>query len=185
MRNDIFELSENLEILTNEKFGYNNYSLFGIKLFESVDLIDKDLIISTRMEPLPENSKNLILGDNEKVYITQNNVKREYTLDERITAITENQGRLFTNGRFGYGIKGKKIVEFIIPEYIVKKFSQINRENIEEKFGNADFIKEDYDYQHGELMNTYYIYESRKMKIELDEWDNEIDLIILGEELNK
>lgn len=185
MSSDIFELSENLEILTNQKFAFNNYSLFGIKLFDSADTINKDLITSTTMEPLPENSESWSLGEHNKVYITQNNMKREYTLDERIIAIKENQGRLFINGNFAYGIKDKKVVEFIIPEYKIKQFSKINRENIEEKFGKADFVKEDYDYQHGELMNTYYIYKSIKMKIELDEWDNEIDLIILGEELKR
>lgn len=185
MSSDIFELSENLEILTNQKFAFNNYSLFGVKLFESVDTINKDLITSTTMEPLPENSESWSLGNNNKVYITQNNMKREYTLDERIIAIKENQGRLFINGNFAYGIKDKKVVEFIIPEYKIKQFSKINRENIQQKFGKADFEEEDYDYQHGELMNTYYIYTSRKMKIKLDEWDNEIDFIIIGEELKR
>lgn len=185
MDNDIFELTENLEILTNQKLTFNNYSLFGVKLLDNIDSINKDLITSTRMEPLPENSKNWSLEENEKVYITQHNVKREYTLDERIRAIKENQGRLFTNEKFGFGIIDKKVVEFIIPEYKIKQLSKINRDNIEEKFGKADFVEEDYDYQHSELMNTFYIYTSRKMKIVLDEWDNKINFIFLGEELNK
>ena len=180
-----FELTIDLEILTNQKLTYNEYSLFGVRLSDSVELIDYNIITGTRMEPLPENSSNWSLGENDKVYIVQNNIKREYTLAERIKSIKENQGRLFTNENFGYGVKNGKVIEFIIPEYRIKKFQRVNRDNLKIIFGEPDCVEEDYDYQHGALMNNYYIYKSRKMKIKLDEWDNEIDLIILGEEITE
>jgi len=185
MNHKVFELTENLDILTDQNLTFKEFCLFGVKLFDDVNSINMKIITSTRMESLPENSNNWSLDENEKVYIFQNNVKREFKLCERIESVINNSGRLFTFEKYGYGIKNRKVVEFIIPEYRIKNFKIVNRKNIEFKFGKPDLKKEDYDYQHGELMSTYYFYESKKMKIELDELDNEINFIFLGEELKK
>ncbi len=183
--NEIFELTKDLNCLTNEELRFNQYTVYGVKLFDTVNAINLNLISGTRMEPMPENSTNWRLDLDDKVYIVQNNIEREYTLNERIESVKNSKGRLFTSDRYGYGVMDGKVIEFIIPKRRIKEFQNVNRENIETTFGKADFVKEDYDYQHGALMNNYYIYESRKMKIKLDERNNEIDLIFLGEEIKK
>ena len=58
---------------------------------------------------------------------------------------------------------------------------KIGKKKIEEKFGKASKIEEDYEETDGELWNTNYFYESRNMIINFFEPDNEINFINIGQ----
>ncbi|GGP05262.1 hypothetical protein GCM10010992_20760 [Cloacibacterium rupense] len=179
---NIYEFFENPRILCNEDYTYKNFSFEGIKLYDYIDLIPNELIEDTRLEKLPENISHSYLKDG-KTYYVLNNLEKEYELTDRIKSVKENGGRLFSKSGIGYGINNGKVVEIILLEYKLNFFNDVNKNNISEIFGKFDAENEDYDYQHGALMNTLYKYLSRKLEIELDEWDNKVKLIKIGEEL--
>lgn len=178
----IYEFFENPKILCNELNTYKNFSFDGVTLYDYVDSIPNELIEDTRLEKLPENISNSYLK-NGKTYYKENNLEVEYTLADRIKSVKENGGRLFSKSGVGYGIENSQVKEIILLEFKLNFFINVNKSNIIDVFGEYDKELEDYDYQHGELMNSMYSYSSRKLEIEIDEWDNKIKIIIIGEKL--
>ncbi len=178
------EITENHKILFNNKITPLEYKLFGIQLNDSVNKIDLSAVQTTTLEKLPDDAKGWSYRNGTTYYLVGKN-EFEYKLADRIKTVIEKDGVLHMKSGIKYRIENKKIVEFRIDGELLKKYKIIPKENIEKFFGEADSIEEDYDYQHGELMQTIYTFKNNLMRIFYDEWDNEIDGINIGIPLNR
>ncbi len=177
------ELSENPEILFDSDIASDQLSFFGIYLGDKVDSLNISNIKTTSMEKAPAFANSLSYHDGKVFYHVDDN-EIEYLLQDRIVNVFENNGWIHMNNGAKYRIRDKVIVEFALHDKLITPYKLIKKQNIEDKFGKADKIKETYENYDGSLFYTDYIYVERQFRVHFQDWDKEINGINIGESLN-
>lgn len=186
-KKDDREITTNPDILFNSDIDTTEIKVHGLKLQDDADLIPLDKVSTTTFEKVPTDFLHFPNGvakqswkDNKVFYESPNGIK-EHLLTDRINSVLDFGGILHMKSGAKYVIRDRRIIGIGIHQGILTPYKKIGKKKIEEKFGKASKIEEDYEETDGELWNTNYFYESRNMIINFFEPDNEINFINIGQ----
>jgi len=180
------DVTTNPDILFNSDVPTSEIKVHGLKLHDKADLIPVDQISTTTFEKYHVDGLRFSNGEtrgswkNSKVYYESEDGEKEYLLEDRIKSVLDFGGILHMKSGAKYVIRDKRIIGIGIHKNIVTPYKKIPKSKIQNKFGKASRIEEDYEQTDGELWNTNYFYESRNMMISFFEPDSEIDFINIG-----
>ncbi len=180
------EVSVNPDILFNPYVDKYNIKAHGLKLKDNANLIPLEKVSTTTYEKppmdintLPEGGSGLTWKNN-KVFYKSSQGQKEYMLANRIKSILDDGGILHMKSGAKYVVRDKIIIGIRVHGDLVKPYQKIPKHKIENKFGKASRIKEDYEQTDGALWNTNYYYDSREMVVSFFEPDNKINYINFG-----
>jgi hypothetical protein len=185
-KNDNREITINPDILFNSDIDSSEIKVHGLKLQDRTDLIPLDQVSTTTFEKAPNDvlyfpdGTTRLSWENNKVYYESSNGLKEYPLSDRINSVLACGGILHIKSGAKYVIRDRTIIGIGIHGNIVKPYQKIPKKKIEQKFGKASKIEEDYEQTDGELWNTYYFYETRNIFINFFEPEKKINIINLG-----
>jgi hypothetical protein len=176
------EISYNPSILFDTTISGKQLFFFGIRLGDTIEKIRHENIRTTSMEKIPAIATSSSYHD-EKAFYFVDGKEIEFELTDRIISIFENNGWLHMDTGAKYRIRDKVVVEFALHDKLLDPYKKIQKNNIENKFGMADKIKENWENYDGTLFDTDYIYSDRQIRIHFQDWDKEIVGINIGETL--
>lgn len=178
------EITLNPSILFDNSVTSDRLSFYQIYLGDSSNKIELNNVVDTTLEKFPNNATSRSWHDGKTFYFI-NNEEFEYKLNDRISSVLNDSGWIHLRNGIKYRIENKIIVEFTIHGDFLNFYKNIQKKDIEKKFGKADKIVENWENYDGTLFNTDFIYEKRKIRIRFQDWDKEINGINIGESLNK
>ncbi|KAF2508425.1 hypothetical protein EYY60_14945 [Flavobacterium zhairuonense] len=176
------DISSNPSILFDTSISCDKLSVYNIFLGDSANKINIENIATTTMEKLPVNATASSWCDNKTFYYIDNE-EIEYKLVDRINTVLNNSGWIHLKNGIKYRVLDKIVVEFAIHGEFLNFYKNIPKNDIENKFGKADKVIENWENYDGTLFNTDYIYSERKIRIYFQDWDKEINGINIGESL--
>ena len=173
------EISKNPAVLYNASIPVTKLQLLRRSLYESASSLDLAKVIDAAGRN-PDGVTGCSYRDG-RVFYTQGGVEKEYLLSERITAVIEHGGWLTFPESYKFRIKYGKIVELAVHGGVLAAYQQLSKTDIPKHFGEPDYI--DVFEQHGDPMDTTFVYHQRKLRVSHDDWNNKISMVNIGESL--
>src|SRR5574337_810722 len=176
------ELTNNPELIFDQKITAQDFRFFGIKIGDNQDLIDRSKIIHTTFEPMHPDAKNGIWKNGRTYYKDKKGQELEYFLEDRIEAIhKQGFGNLFT-AEGPYVIKNRIVVGFAINNNgrLDNFYKNIPMNKIQLKFGKPNEIIAKPEPVDHAFTYFEYKYPKREMRVFFDDWDKCITNIVIG-----
>jgi hypothetical protein len=174
------ELSLHPHLLFDLTFSAKELWFLGNRLGDPARSIDVQRISNADMMPFPAGATVARYKD-KKTYYSMNDQWIEYPLAERITAALNAHGWLRTQDGINYRIRHSRIVEVRITTPLLDYYQTITKADIQDRFGPADQVIEQYD-DLG-IDTTRFVYHERMMRIYYRDWTSKIEGINIGESL--
>src|SRR5581483_9634591 len=133
-----FELTENPSILFQKNVLATDIEVFGLKLFDSCDLLNIEAVDSITLEKAPTGVTQLFEGDGKSWHYRLNGQKMEFTFEDRYKSVIAWGGCLHLKNNISLVIDERKIVGIRIYCRIFNFYSDIKKGEIEILLGKAD-----------------------------------------------
>ncbi len=156
---DYFELKNNPKVLYKPTLSPINLYLNNIKIGDTISkFFDREKL------RIRDENFNIIDDDN-----------------KNLDSLLINKCRASYSDGFEYALNYGRIQSFSLYGNSLIPYQNISKDSIEVFFGKSDEIDKSEDWDSGELLNTYFFYYKRNLKISFNDRNQEIDHISIGE----